>query len=192
MKRILIINGHPNKESFNFALADAYKKGAELSNTTISQINIIDLNFNPNLENAYSKETVLESDLLDAINKVKQAEHIIWIFPIWWSGYPAVMKGFIDRIFLPNIAFKYNKGKTFPEKLLKGKTARMIITSDTPYWYYNYVMKKPAINQLKKGTLEFCGIKPVKLTFISPIKGSSSDFRIKWLDKVKILGENVE
>lgn len=189
MKKILIINGHPNKESFNYSLANAYKNGAALSKATITQINIIDLNFNPNLEYGYSKKIELEPDLLEAIERIKQAEHIVWVFPIWWSSYPAVMKGFIDRTFLPNIAFKYIKGKTFQKKLFKGKTARMIITSDSPYWYFKYILKKPAINQLKKGTFGFSGIKPVKTTFISPIKGSSADFREKWLEKIKRLGE---
>lgn len=189
MKKILIINGHPNKESYNYALADAYKKGAELQNSTISQINIANLKFNPNLEFGFSQE--LETDLLDAKEKIEQAEHIVWVFPIWWSSYPSLMKGFIDRVFLPDFAFKYIEGKPLPEKLLKGKTARMIVTADTPYWYYKYIMKKPAINQLKKGTLEFSGIKPVKLSFISPIRNSSSEFREKWLTKIQEIGERM-
>ncbi|NQZ76685.1 MAG: NAD(P)H-dependent oxidoreductase, partial [Ekhidna sp.] len=118
----------------------------------------------------------------------KQADHMVWILPMWWYGMPALMKGFIDRIFLPGFFFKYQKGNPFPKKLLKGKTARLIITADTVRWYDRWFMRSPLINQFKKGTLEFCGIKPVKVTYIAPIKDSSDAFRTKWLSKVKKLG----
>lgn len=188
MKMILIINGHPVKDSFSFALANAYQKGAEIGKYNVSRINIRDLDFNPNLEFGYKKTLVLEPDIENAINLIKQADHIVWIYPMWWYGAPALLKGFIDRTFLPDIAFKSRTGK-LPEKLLKGKSARIIITSDTPRWFDRLYMKSPAINQLKKGTLKFSGINPVKVTYISPIKNASGKFLTKWLDKVNFLGQ---
>jgi putative NADPH-quinone reductase len=192
MKQVLIINGHPDKESYNSALAEAYLKGASKTNSVLTQINIADLDFNPNLAFGYRKRTELEPDLLEAIEKIKKADHIVWIFPMWWYGYPALMKGFIDRTFLPGITFEPIEGKALPKKLLKGKTARIIITADTPKWYDSLFMKSPAINQFKKGTLEFCGISPVKVTYISPIKGSNIDYKEKWLEKIALLGEKVK
>lgn len=187
--KVLIINGHPDSKSFNTGLAESYQKGAEKSNTEVLRINIRDLQFNPNLEFGYRKRTELEPDLISSIEKIKAADHIVWIFPIWWYGYPAIMKGFIDRTFLPGITFKYEKGKLTPNKLLTGKTGRIIATADTPLWYSTLFMKNPAINQLKKGTLQFCGISSVKVTYISTIKDSTSTFREKWLSKVERLGE---
>ncbi|KIX19877.1 NAD(P)H dehydrogenase [Flavobacterium sp. 316] len=192
MKEILIINGHPNKESYNFSLAEAYKKGAKTTNANIEQINICDLQFNPNLEFGYQKRTELEPDLLNAIEKIKKANHIVWVFPMWWYGYPALMKGFIDRTFLPGIAYEYLENKALPKKLFKGKTARIIITTDTPRWYDYLFMKSPALNQLKRGTLQFCGINPVKTTYISIIKNSTISFREKWLSKVYLLGTKLQ
>ncbi|WP_237274621.1 NAD(P)H-dependent oxidoreductase [Tenacibaculum ovolyticum] len=191
MKQILIINGHPDKESFNYALSAAYIKGVNKTDAELTQINISDLDFNPNLRFGYRKRMELEPDLVDAINKIKKADHIVWVFPIWWGGYPALMKGFIDRTFLPGITFQPIEGKPLPQKLLKGKSARLIITSDTPKWYDFLVMKRPAINQFKKGTLQFCGITPVKVTFISVIKDSTLSFRQKWLKKINLLGEKM-
>jgi putative NADPH-quinone reductase len=187
MKQILIINGHPNPQSFNYALAQAYKQGANKNDSVVVQLNIADLKFDPNLRYGYSQRMELEPDLADAIKKIKAADHIVWIYPMWWYGYPALMKGFIDRTFLPGITFRPRKGK-LPEPLLKGKTARIIITSDTPRWYNFLFMKSPATNQLKKGTLQFCGINPVKVTYISPLEGSAPAFRKKWLDAVISLG----
>jgi hypothetical protein len=59
---------------------------------------------------------------------------------------------------------------------------------DQPGWYYWLVFGQPSINQLKKSTLEFCGIKPVKVTRIGPIKHSTLSWREKWLDKVEKMG----
>uniref|UniRef100_UPI004047BBB3 NAD(P)H-dependent oxidoreductase n=1 Tax=Flavobacterium sp. TaxID=239 RepID=UPI004047BBB3 len=134
----------------------------------------------------------LEPDLLGAIDKIKKADHLVWVFPMWWYGYPAIMKGFIDRTFLPGITFDFKEGKALPEKLLKGKTARIIITSDTPKWYDSLFMKSPAINQFKKGTLEFCGINPVKVTYLSVVKNTTISQRKKWLEEITILGKQLK
>ncbi|MEO1033303.1 MAG: NAD(P)H-dependent oxidoreductase [Bacteroidota bacterium] len=192
MKNILIINGHPDKESFNWALAEAYRKGAVMVEAQVETINLIDLKFDPNLKYGYRIPFPLEPDLESAIEKIKEADHIIWFFPMWWYGTPALLKGFIDRTFLPGITFKYKKGKVFPEKLLKGKTSRMVITSDTASWYHSLFMKRPVINQMKKGVLEFCGFKPVKTTYLAPIKSSTLEQRKKWLHKVTTLGEQLK
>lgn len=192
MKQVLIINGHPDKESFNYALSEAYIKGANKTDSIISKINIAELEFNPNLQFGYRKRMELESDLVLAIEKIKNADHIVWVFPMWWYGYPALMKGFIERTFLPGITYQPIEGKALPEKLLKGKSARLIITSDTPKWYDFLIMKSPTINQLKKGTLKFCGISPVKITYIASMKNSTSEFREKWLNKVTLLGESLK
>ncbi len=110
---------------------------------------------------------------------------------MWRYGYPALMKGFIDRTFLPEIAFAPIEGKSMPKKLLKGKSAIVIITADTPKWYDYIFMKRPTINQFKKGILEFCVIKPIKVTYIAPLNNSSLAYRKKWLDKVYLLGEQL-
>lgn len=191
MKNVLIINGHPDKLSFNYALSGAYKSGTKNTNSRVEEINIADLKFDPNLKFGFRERMELEPDLLQAIDKIKRADHIVWFFPIWWQGSPALMKGFIDRTFLSGITFEMIKGKPLPKKLLKGKTARMVVTSDTPRWYNYLILRNPAINQLKKGTLQFCGIRPTKITYISPIKDSTPEYREKWIKKVFLLGEKL-
>jgi putative NADPH-quinone reductase len=189
MKKILVINGHPNKESYNNALKESYIKGAKSAGFEVEDIQIGDLKFEPNLFYGYTKRIVLEPDLEEAWQKILRAEHIVWIHPLWWGGIPAIMKGFIDRIFLPGRAFAYRPNSIWWDRLLKGRSARIICTSDQPYLYYWFVNGKPAINQLKKMTLEFSGITPVKVSFISPIKRSTVEYRKKWLEKVENLGK---
>lgn len=190
MKKILIINGHPNVDSFNNGIFEAYKKGAEKSGAEIREIVIKDLQFNPNLQFGYQKRTELEPDLLDAWEKIKWAEHLVWVHPVWWGGLPAITKGFIDRLFLPGFVFQNRVNSVWWDKLLTGKTGHIITTMDQPGWYYWLVFGQPSINQLKKSTLEFCGVKPVKVTRIGPIKNSTITWRAKWLEKVEKLGKS--
>lgn len=188
MKKILIINGHPNPSSFNFAIAELYFKGAIASGAEVETITIASLNFNPNLQFGYQKRTELEPDLLESWEKIKRADHLVWIHPVWWGGLPAITKGFIDRLFLPGMAFQYRENSVWWDKLLKGKTAHIITTLDQPGWYYRFFYGRPSVNQLKKSTLEFCGVKPVKVTYIGVIKGSSAAQKEKWLEKVYDFG----
>ena len=187
-RKILIINGHPNKDAFNFGIATAYKKGAENSGAEVKEVIIAVLKFDPNLQFGYQKRTELEPDLADAWEKIKWADHLVWVHPVWWGGLPAITKGFIDRLFLPGFSFQYRENSVWWDKLLKGKTAHIITTLDQPSWYYWLVYGRPSVNQLKKSTLEFCGVKPVKVTYIGIIKTATNDIRKKWLAKVEELG----
>src|SRR5690554_7385557 len=80
-KKILIINGHPNKESLNLGFAEAYKKGVLETNAEVKVLTISHLKFNPNLEFGYQRRTELEPDLLEAWEKIKWADHLVWIHP---------------------------------------------------------------------------------------------------------------
>jgi NAD(P)H dehydrogenase (quinone) len=187
MKKILIINGHPVEESYGSSLANAYFQGAKKGNFSVETITVRTMEFNPNLMYGYNKRMELEPDIENAINQMKEADHIVWIFPIWWHGTPALLKGFIDRTLLPGIAYDM-KNRKLPKKLFKEKSSRIIVTCDTPRWYNTLFLKNPAINQLKKGTLNFIGIKPVRVTYISPIRNSSQEYREDWINKVNLMG----
>lgn len=189
MKKIAIINGHPNKDSFNFGITEAYKAGAVETGAEVKEIVIRDLNFNLNLQFGYQKRMELEPDLLKAWEIIQWADHLVWVHPVWWGGFPALMKGFIDRLFLPGMAYKFRENSVWWDKLLKGKTAHILTTLDQPGWYYRLFFERPSVNQLRKSILEYCGVKPVKLTYIGIIRNSKDEQRAQWLRKVKELGK---
>lgn len=189
MKKIAIINGHPNKDSYNFGITEAYRLGAVEAGAKVKEIVIRDLNFNPNLQFGYQKRMELEPDLLKAWEIIQWADHLVWVHPVWWGGFPALMKGFIDRLFLPGMAYQYRKNSVWWDKLLKGKTAHIITTLDQPGWYYRLFFGRPSVNQLRKSILEYCGVKPVKVTYIGIIRNSKDEQRAQWLRKVKELGK---
>lgn len=190
MKNILIINGHPDPESFCSSIVKSYQQGAELAKNRVFVLQLSTLNFNLNLQLGYRKRTDLEPDLLQAQRLIKWADHIVWVFPIWWGNIPALLKGFLDRTLLPGFAFQYREGSVWWDKLLTGKTAHVINTLDQPYWYYWLINGRPTHYSFKKMTLEFCGIKPVKTTNIGPMRLSKIAFREKWLEKIKKMGSS--
>jgi putative NADPH-quinone reductase len=89
----------------------------------------------------------LEPDLLAAWEKILWAEHLVWIYPIWWGSMPAILKGFIDRLFLLGFAFKKKENSVWWDKLLTGKSARIITTLDQPKWYFYYDIKDQFFGQ---------------------------------------------
>ena len=192
MKKVLIINGHPDQESFNYGISAAYKRGADQAAAEVHEINIRELDFNPNLQFGYRKRTELEPDLLRAQALIRWADHIVWIYPVWWGSVPALMKGFIDRVFLPGFAFKKREGSVWWDKYLTGKTARLICTLDQPPWYYRWVYGSPSHKAMKKLTMRFVGIKKVGITSIGPLRLSKADFRNRWLRKIEKLGRQTK
>jgi len=187
-KKIVIINGHPDNESFNFALMNAYKKGVSTTDSEIKEIIINELDFNPNLKFGYRQRTNLEPDLVNCQEKITWADHIVLFYPVWWGSIPAILKGFFDRVFLPGFAFEKKENSVWWYKKLKGKSARIICTLDQPSWYYKLVNGAPSHKAVKKMTLQFCGINPVKITAIGPLRLSKESFRKKWLSKIEALG----
>jgi NAD(P)H dehydrogenase (quinone) len=187
--RILVILGHPSTTSLCSALADAYIRSAKTAGHEVRVLRLGELDFDPILHNGYNQIQPLEADLLRAQADILWATHLAFAFPIWWGGIPALMKGFIDRIFLPGFAFKYRAGKAFPDKLLRGRTAHLLVTLDTPPWYYRWFYHMPGVHQMRKTTLAFCGIKPIKTLLFGPVLGSTSTQRDAWLKQAGALLE---
>jgi putative NADPH-quinone reductase len=191
MKKILIILGHPVKDTFSGLLFENYRNGALASGAEVKELILREMKFDLNFSEGYRGNQELEPDLQKAQELITWAEHIVLIYPNWWSTFPALLKGFIDRTFLPGFAFKYRKGSLLWDKLLTGRSARLIITMDTPPWYYWLVYRRPGHNAMKRGILEFCGIRPVRITTIGSLKVSSDSKRQQWLDKVLKLGKQM-
>ncbi|MFC6230673.1 NAD(P)H-dependent oxidoreductase [Paenibacillus allorhizosphaerae] len=189
--KILVINGHPDPQSFCSALSEAYSSGAAGCNAEIQTINLSQIHFDPNLKFGYRQRTELEKDLIEAQDRIRWADHLVFVYPTWWGAMPAILKGFIDRTFLPGFAYKYREHSPLWDKLLTGKSAHLIVTMDTPSWYNRWIYRHAGHRVMKHNILQFCGITPVRITEISPVRPSSEEQRAKWLEKVKRLGSKL-
>jgi putative NADPH-quinone reductase len=187
-KRILMILGTSKHDSLCHAIAEAYTSGARGRGHVVRQIRLGELQFDPILREGYGQHQALEPDLLEAQRQIHWAEHLVFVYPVWWGGVPALLKGFFDRTFLPGFAFKYRNRSQLWDKLLSGRTADLLVTLDTPPWYFRWIYGAPAHRQMVRTILGFCGIKTRRLTEFAPVRPSSEEQRQGWLRQAENLG----
>lgn len=171
---ILVINGHPNPDSLNAALAQTYIETAQTLGATVRYLAIGALDFNPNLQYGYAKRMDLEPDLQRALDDIYWSTHQVWIHPMWWVGMPAIMKGFFDRLFLPGLVFKHHS-TTHTEGLLQGKTARILVTmGDLSPEIHQSVYQSSGLIPLKEGILAYCGVDVEDAEVVGPLNDYST------------------
>ncbi len=190
-KKVLVILGHPQRDSFCGALAQAYVTSARTAGCEVQELYLGELQFDPILWHGYHSIQPLEPDLVKAQDAIAWANHLVFIYPNWWGTMPALLKGFIDRVFLPGFAFKYRQDSPFWDRLLAGRSAHLIVTMDTPPLYYRWFFKMPGHEQMRRTILEFSGIKPVQITEFGSVRHASPKQRQKWLAKIQTLACHV-
>lgn len=191
MKKVLIIQGNPIANSYGSQLAEVYARGAAESGAEVRELVLAELEFDLNLSGGYKGKQPLEPDLQKAQELISWADHLVFVYPNWWGGMPALLKGFIDRVFLPGFAFKYRKNSPLPEQLLKGKTARLIVTMDSPYVYYRFYLGQPGHQMMKHSILKFCGVGSVRATNITQLRKMPEVARKQWLERVHRMGRKL-
>lgn len=191
-KKIFLLLGHPDAVGFCGAMADAYEKGARAAGHSVDRLNIGEMHFDPILHHGYRARQELEPDLVRFQELIQAADHFVVIHPVWWVGMPALLKGLFDRAWLPGSEFRYIKTKAgkrtiFWNRLMRGKTARIIIASGT---HPLLVRLLPGnVNaQLKWGILWFAGFS-VRTTWFGPSENIPDARKARWLGKVEHLGE---
>lgn len=187
-RRILILQGHPAAQSLCGALAEAYAQGAREAGHAVTLLALRELAFDPVLHEGYRVVQPLEPDLLEAQRLVREADHLVVVYPTWWGGMPALLKGFFDRMLLPGFGFRYREGSPWWDKYLTGRSGHLITTMDTPPWYYRLVYRDAGVNQLRRTVLEFCGIGPVRVTRIGRVRDTPEAWKQAWLEKVRAMG----
>jgi len=189
-KKIFVIMAHPSKEAtFVRALADAYEAGARASGHEVHRANLGELKFDPILHNGYRTMQLLEPDLVHVQDEIKWANHIVLLYPNWWSTMPALLKGMFDRMFLPGFAFRFYKdGRHGWEQLLKGRSARVVVTMDSPPFMLRLLIGDYT-NEIRRGILGFAGIRPIRMTLIGPLKTMHEERRTYLLKKIERLGK---
>ncbi|PIR38357.1 MAG: NADPH:quinone reductase [Candidatus Zambryskibacteria bacterium CG10_big_fil_rev_8_21_14_0_10_42_12] len=175
-KKIFVLLAHPDKDSFNCTLADEYGRGAEEAGHDVRRMNLGDMKFDPILHKGYREIQELEPDLVTFQENVKWCEHFVIFYPSWWSTMPALLKGLIDRSWLPGFAYQFTHGGNMWKKLLKGRSATMFVTSDTMPLIQRIIFGDTT-NELKRGILWFAGFSPVHVRKIGYLKHFGSTGR---------------
>ena len=180
--------GHPRAQSLSLAMADAYDAGATAAGANIRRMHLSDMDFDVDLCEGYHSRKTLEPCLEQWRENILWADHLCWVYPVWWGGMPAKMKGVIDRAFLPGFAMAYPEGKIFWERLLSGRSADVLLTSDAPPWFDQIVNGRPAKNQAVNTILKFSGVKPVKTLQVGTVKTANEAKIQKWINSAERRG----
>ena len=106
--KILVIHGHPDKESYCQAIFQTIVENIDSGRHELEVINLNEEDFDPVLRYGYRKRMEEDSFILRSQELIKWADHLIFVYPIWWSSMPSLMKGWIDRVFTPGIAYSAN------------------------------------------------------------------------------------
>jgi len=188
MKKILVILGNPDSETFSGRLATQYVESAKEAGHEVEQINIHDLVFDPILHKGYKEIQELEPDLLMVQEKINWADHIVFVYPNWWCTMPALLKGLFDRMWLPGFAFNFDKKSKKLIQRLKGKTARVIIVAGTHSPFQTWWQFGDYTNEISHGILGFAGIK-TKVKVFGPSERVDDSELDEWAEEVAKLGK---
>lgn len=189
---ILVINCHTRENSFCTSLASAYIRGATAAGYEVKTFKLSDWDLGKNLHYGHDIPFEPDSDILKVQELISWSDHMVYVYPTWWAGPPALMRLFFEMVFSPGFAFRYHKrlGKIVSwDKLLIGKSARLISTMDAPPWYYKLILGDPGGKIMKKGILGFCCVKPIKSIYFGSVKLSTAKQREEWLKAAYILGK---
>jgi putative NADPH-quinone reductase len=190
-RNIIIIQGHPDSGGNHLchALANAYASGAESAGHAVHRVAVAELQF-PLLR---TKSEFEHGPVPRTIEPVQQAiaaaDHLIIIFPLWLGEMPALLKALFEHIFRPGFAFRYT-ARGFPQKQLKGKSARIVITMGMPALIYRWYFRAHGLKNLKRNILAFCGIAPIRENLFGMVEGVSDQTRRRWIKLMRSLGEH--
>ena len=187
--KLYVLLAHPDKDSFNGHLADAYCEGARAKGHEVRIQRLGEMSFDPILWKAHKVIQPLEPDLVEAQQNISWCERWVIVYPIWWGSIPALFKGFVDRVLYEGFAYRYHEKDPFWDKLLKGRSAHLITTCDAPSIWVWWQYRNSDLNTVKRATLGFCGIAPVKVTRLDRVKYSDAKKREKW---VRALVDGIE
>lgn len=192
---ILVIIGTPLVGSFTHALAGAYVESARSRG---AEVRIVDLAADPVPDHPARRaelrmprtdaDVPLSAEVAASIDDLRWADHVAIFFPQWWGSYPAALKAYVDRVFLSGFAFRYHDTGTGWDRLLTGRTARLVMTMDSPSWWSRWVYGDSAIRSLARATLWYCGIRVRGVTRFAALRHQAAPVRESWLAKVAQLG----
>lgn len=182
----LIIYSHLNPKSFTKAIAEKVEENAKIKGDEIKVIDLYSDGFNPVLgmpDVAHQfMGQVIPEDIKKYQEMVSWADHITVVYPMWWAQMPAILKGFIDRVFSYGFAFSISPNGV--EQLLKGKTAHVYINTNTPSEIYEQTKMHEAQNRvINEGIFGFCGIK-TEVTFFGSVVNGTDELRKGYLETI--------
>jgi len=188
MARILIFQGHPDPEGGHFchALAAAYADGAREAAHEVRDIAVTGLNL-PLLKSRADWAGEPPEPVRRRQQDIAWAEHIVIIYPLWLGLMPAVLHAFLEQVMRPGFAVA-SGGRMGYTPLLKGRSARIVVTMGMPAFIYRWFFGAHSLKSLERNILRFCGIGPIRETLIGMVEKGGPARHEKLLAHMRALG----
>ena len=196
MKTLIVFN-HPYEGSYCNAILESAMNGLQESGQPCDLIHLDKDGFNPVMNAAELKAFAqartmgakvlkdLDVQTLDYAARLQQAEHLVLVFPVWWELMPALMKGFIDKLIFPAIAYGYTERGMMKSTLTRLKKVTVISTMNTPGPIYRFIFGNALRGALLMGTFRKIGCRNLKWISLTRVKGVTHEKRMKWLQDIK-------
>jgi len=185
---VLVIVAHPNVKSFNRAIADVVAKALRRNGHNVMFHDLYEEGFNPVLPgDEIPKEAQLKTNIEVYCAEAVAADGFVIIHPNWWGQPPAILKGWVDRVFRPGVAYEFQEGDSgegVPIGLLRAKAAIVFNTANTPKEREMEVFGDPLEALWKDCIFGLCGVKNFYRKMFGVIVTSTPEQRRKWLDHV--------
>ena len=182
--KCLVLVGHPIAGSFNAALAERYAAVLTAGGAEVRIMHLDKMEFEGSLRTRKPGDAELIGDAAEFWDNLMWSKHFVLVHPLWWGGMPAKLKALLDLTLQSGKAYRYEGNKPLPNGLLKGRSARLVVTSDTPDWFMRLAYGNAHFKQVTRQILKFCGLGPVRRSHASVIKGSSPAAREKMLERL--------
>jgi len=187
--RVLIIQANPDANPVHLGhdLAEAYRDGATQAGREVKVLKLAELNI-PFLRGAHDWKKPLPKQLAPARDALLWAEHVVIVTPLWLGDMPALLKAFLEQLLRPGIAIDDKAKSRLNSGLLRGKSARVIMTMGMPAWFYHLFYGAPAMTLLRRQILKFVGFRPVRGTCIGMVDSMSKERYVRLMNRMRRMG----
>ncbi|MEL7491490.1 MAG: NAD(P)H-dependent oxidoreductase [Pseudomonadota bacterium] len=192
-KKICLLQGHPHHDPSHFcrALLGAYEEGAREAGHSVETIDLAKIEF-PLLRDPADFPDPPPSVIREAQRKIKNADHMFVIYPLWLGSMPALVKAFFEQLSRHEFALSENEDGGWPRKMLKGKSARVVVTMGMPSAAYKIFFGAHGVKSFESGILGMAGFKPIHDTLIGGVGEMSDKQSEKHLATMRALGARGE
>lgn len=187
-RRILVINGHPDAapERLCGALAAAYAKGAREAGRTVETLEVGALDF-PLIRSMEDFQTSpIPPDIVAAQDAIARADHLVIVFPIWFGGLPAKLKGFFEQLMRRGFALTSPRNPML--SLLSGKSARLVVTMGLPAPVFHLVLGGHGLRALERGLFWITDVRPRRRTILGGAVNPPPERVESWIKRLEALG----
>jgi putative NADPH-quinone reductase len=191
-RTVCIIQGHPHGAGKHLchAIADAYADGAQAARADVRRIDLGNMKI-PLLRDPADFSDAPPDEIVAAQTVIRDSQHIVVVYPLWLGTMPAVVKAFFEQLCRHGFALKADPEGEWPKQMLKGRSARVIVTMGMPSAAYKLMFGAHGVRGFESGILGMAGIKPIRETLVGGVGDLNRNESEAILARIRRLGKEL-